>query len=233
MFRREHHVRIATILQALHAELLAKHKCYFGGGTAIVLLCDEYRESLDIDFLVSDKSGYQALRQLLTTPSGIQAIARPGMEITQAQEIRADRDGIRTFLKVLNTEVKFEIVLEARIELDAPSESDRVCGVSTLTPLDMAAGKLLANSDRWGDDAVFSRDLIDLAMLNLPKPHLRKAIEKAKSAYGDSIEEDLQKAIATLQSRKGWLEECMSTLQMDETPKAVLWKHIRALKLTK
>ena len=29
----------------------------------------------------------------------------------------------------------------------------------------MTASKLLANSDRWADDGVFSRDLIDLAML--------------------------------------------------------------------
>ncbi|QVL49510.1 MAG: hypothetical protein KFB96_03055 [Thiocapsa sp.] len=38
-----------------------------------------------------------------------------------------------------------------------PAASDEVCGIATLTPLDMATGKLLANSDRWADDAAFSR----------------------------------------------------------------------------
>ena len=64
-----------------------------------------------------------------------------------------------------DTEIKFEIVLEARIELELPGPEDRIEDVATLTPLDMAASKLLANSDRWADDSVFSRDIIDLAMM--------------------------------------------------------------------
>ncbi|MBM3349738.1 MAG: nucleotidyl transferase AbiEii/AbiGii toxin family protein, partial [Betaproteobacteria bacterium] len=30
------------------------HQCFFGGGTAITLRHGEYRESVDIDFLISD-----------------------------------------------------------------------------------------------------------------------------------------------------------------------------------
>ena len=45
----------------------------------IVLSRDEYRESMDIDFLVSDRLGYQALRHLLTGAQGINAIVRAGM----------------------------------------------------------------------------------------------------------------------------------------------------------
>ena len=33
--------------------------------------------------------------------------------------------------------IKFEIVLEARIELATPAPADTLCGVATLTPLDM------------------------------------------------------------------------------------------------
>ena len=43
-----------------------------------------------------------------------------------------------------------------RISLDPPGPADSICGVATLTPLDMAASKLLANSDRWADDGTFS-----------------------------------------------------------------------------
>ena len=37
MFEREHHVRLASVLQALDGELLQSNGCLFGGGTAIVL----------------------------------------------------------------------------------------------------------------------------------------------------------------------------------------------------
>ena len=77
MFERPHHRRIATVLGALNAPLLAAHACYFGGGTAITLSHGEYRESVDIDFLVSDLAGYRALRQLATGLGGMAALARP------------------------------------------------------------------------------------------------------------------------------------------------------------
>lgn len=227
MFERPRHIRIATILQALDAELLASHGCLFGGGTAIVLSHGEYRESLDIDFLVSNLPGYQALRKLLTQ-GGIQSISREGMELDLAREIRADQYGIRTMLRMAETEIKFEIVLEGRIQLANPE--GRICGVCALTPLDMATSKLLANSDRWADDSVYSRDLIDLAMLEMDRPGLALAIEKASGAYGESIKSDLAKAIKALGERKGRLEECMDALKIDAVPKALLWKRIRDLR---
>ena len=48
-------------------------------------------------------------------------------------------------------------------------------GVSTPTRLDMATSKLLANSAALADDGVFSRDVIDLAMMGLALPALRVA----------------------------------------------------------
>ena len=93
MFEREHHRRIASVLQALDADQLAAHACLFGGGTAMALRHGEYRESVDIDFLVSDREGYRALRQRLSGPQGMRAIARPGMTLSQAREVRAD--GVR------------------------------------------------------------------------------------------------------------------------------------------
>ncbi len=230
MFKREHHVQIATILQALDADFLIKHNCLFGGGTAIVLSHGEYRESVDIDFLVSDIKGYQALRNTLTEKK-IEAIARKGMKIESTTALRVDQYGIRTMLKVLDTEIKFEIIYETRIQLDKPSPKDQICGVATLTRTDMAVCKLLANSDRWSDDSVFNRDLIDLAMLKLPKKDLKIAIKKAEAPYGKSIQRDLEKAIQALSDRKGRLETCMSTLNIEQVPKALLWKYIKALKI--
>ncbi len=230
MFKREHHLRIATILQALNAELLSSCRCYFGGGTAIVLSHGEYRESLDIDFLVSDQKGFRELRQSLTGEIGISSILRKGSTLTLAREVRADQYGIRTMISAGEVEIKFEIVLEGRMSFETPKPSERICGIATLTPLDMATSKILANSDRWADDAIYSRDLIDLAMLQLSTEKFNKAKEKATQAYGDSALRDLNRAIEKLKARPGRLGECMKALKMTEMPEAVLWSHIRTLR---
>lgn len=44
-FAREHHTAILKALRALDGDYLMETKCYFGGGTAIVLELGEYRES--------------------------------------------------------------------------------------------------------------------------------------------------------------------------------------------
>jgi hypothetical protein len=94
----------------------------------------------------------------------------------------------------------------------------------------MAASKLLANSDRWGDDAVMSRDLIDLAMM---QP------ERALVPPGAGQGEDRLRQERRRRSRQGdrsaaraphRLDRCMEALQITTVPKALLWKRIKALK---
>ena len=229
---RPHHQRIAHVLNALDGATLRQHGCLFGGGTCIALLHGEYRESIDIDFLVSDTAGYRELRQLLTGPSGLAAITHPrAVPLVAVREIRADQYGIRTQVQMDGQAIKFEIVREARIALEPPGAMDAICGVSTLTRLDLATSKLLANSDAQADDGVFSRDVIDLAMMDLPLPALRAALAKAELAYGASVARDLGKAIDRLQNREGWLVRCMKAMAM-QMPKAVLWQKVRALRRT-
>src|SRR5215203_2354067 len=72
LFERPHHRRIAALLRALDADLFAASDCWFGGGTAMALRYGEYRQSVDIDFLVSETKGYRALRERLTGPAGVQ-----------------------------------------------------------------------------------------------------------------------------------------------------------------
>lgn len=229
MFERPLHRLIARVLGALNGQLLKEHCCLFGGGTAIALRFGEYRESVDIDFLLSDVNHYRSLRQLLMGTSGINAILLPGQPtLAQMRDVRADQYGIRTILSVEGQPIKFEIVLEGRIELAAPAGQDVVCGIATLTVMDMLTSKLLANSDRWADDGVFSRDLIDIAMMQPRLPLLRQAMAKAGSAYGEAIRVDLEKAINQLQQRHGWLEHCMQTMSMT-LPKALIWQRLRNL----
>ena len=230
MFERPHHQKIALVLHALNGPVLQAHHCLFGGGTAMALRYGEYRESVDIDFLVSDLGSYRSLRHALTGPQSMAAITHPDAQpLQQAREMRADQYGIRTTLRVQEQPIKFEIVLEGRITLDAPAPSDTLCGIAALTPLDMVTSKLLANSDRCMDDGVFSRDLIDLAMMAVPLPLLRQAVAKAEQAYGPSILRDLDKAIRRMQERQTWLDRCIQAMAID-VPKALLWQKIRALR---
>lgn len=227
MFERAHHVRITHVLNALDADLLRASKCYFGGGTAIALRHGEHRESVHIDFLVSDKSGYSDLRQLVRHPDGFNALTRRPVSVVRP--VVADQYGIRTVLDVDGEAIKFEILIEGRIELETPSPGDSICGVTTLTDVDMATSKLLANSDRWADRTVFSRDIIDLAMME-PDPNLMdRAIAKAETSYRSAIVDDLRKAVEYLRDNPHRLDDCMRELQMHGTPKAVLWDRIKRL----
>lgn len=228
MFERPHHQRIAQILRSLDGELLRAHCCWFGGGTAIALRHGEYRESVDIDFLVSDLACYRSLRQLLTGAPGIAALARPAHAWEQGAPVRADQYGVRATLIVQEVRIKFEVVLEGRMALQPPASDDEICGIATLTTLDLLASKLLANSDRWGDEGVFGRDVLDLAMMQPRLPLLRRAVSKAQQAYGNAVLRDLARAIERMKTRDGWLERCMQAMAFN-VPRAVVWQRLRAL----
>jgi len=229
MFERPHHRRIARVLESLDGDRLRVLQCWFGGGTAIALRQGEYRESVDIDFLVRDADGYRQLRQRLVGAGNIDALLRAGVGgIGMDRDIRADQYGIRTVLLVEGTPIKFEIVREARIEFDPPAPGDSICGVATLGATDLAASKLLANSDRWRDDSVFSRDAIDLAMLDLPPRRLRPAVDKAKGAYGEAVVADMHAALDALRDRPGHLQRCLHALSMTMPP-ALLQHRLRLL----
>jgi hypothetical protein len=148
--------------------------------------------------------------------------------VEQLREVRVDQYGIRTMLAVDDRPIKFEIVLEGRIQFDQPSKRDVVGGIMTLTPTDLVVSKLLANSDRWADDGVFSRDVIDLAMMQPAKKTLQTALAKSEAAYGKAVHADLVKAIGRLRLREGRLDRCLEQLQVS-VPKAVVWKHLRRL----
>lgn len=224
LFERPHHTRIAAVLEALDADLLAASKCYFGGGTAIALRHGEFRESREIDLMVSDKSGYFDLRERVRGADGLNALTR--LPLKTLRPVITDQYGIRTVVDIEEEPIKFEIVFENRIPLDEPEADDVFCGVTTLTAMDMATTKLLANSDRWADRSVYSRDLIDLAMMQPTHDLMRHATAKAQTAYRSAVVKDLNKAIDDLRGNPHRLDDCMRALHMTRTPKAVLWERI-------
>jgi hypothetical protein len=225
-FKRPHHQVIALVLSALDGELLRRHHCLFAGGTAITLLHGEYRESVDMDFLVSDLDGYRQLRELVRVGNSVSTLCR--LPLQQLGDVRVDQYGIRTRLAVGNSIIKFEIVFEARIQLALPDANNTLCDIATLSTLDLLTSKLLANSDRWNDDGVFNRDVIDLAMMTPTKKLLLSALSKAEVAYGAAIRRDLLAAIDRMLTREQWMDRCMAAMGLS-VPKAVLWKNLKNL----
>lgn len=225
MFRRPHHQRVAEVLSRLDPALLAEHNCWFGGGTAIVLANGEYRESVDIDFLVSDQHSYRRLRQIVRE-GGLNALATREFDLARTPSV--DQYGIRTSVIVGGTAIKFEIIHEGRIELDVPSPDHAICGVRILSRTDQVACKLLANDDRWADTSTFGRDLIDLAMMATDTVTLNAGARKAVEAYGATVGESLRSAVEYLRERPHLLDSYIRALKM-EVPRAAVWQSIRDL----
>jgi hypothetical protein len=60
MVERDEHRHVLALLSALDAAFLRQAECWFAGGTAVSLRCDEYRLSHDVDFLRATREGYRA-----------------------------------------------------------------------------------------------------------------------------------------------------------------------------
>ena len=209
----------------LDAPLLAEHHCWFGGGTAIVLANGEFRESLDIDFLVSDQQSYRQLRQIVRD-HGLGGLTT--RELVLGRPPTVDGYGIRSSVLVAGTAIKFEIIHEGRFDLDTPAPKDQICGVRILTQTDQVACKLLANDDRWADTSTFSRDLIDLAMMKPETAALKAGARKAVDAYGNTVGQSLNDAVTYFHERPHRLDECIRALKID-VPRAAVWQRIRDL----
>jgi len=220
MFRRTHHNAIQKILARLDTLLFEETRTFFGGGTAIVLKLNEYRESLDIDFLCADAAGYRHLRNVVWR-KGFQGLFKPDCGVRQIRDTKTDQYGIRNFVELDEARVKFEIVSEARVRLDG--EHDDALGVPILTKTDMFTEKLLANADRVHDASSMARDVIDLTMMinawgDVPEEAMRQASE----AYGrDYIMSALQTGMVKLLD-PGRLDECAHAMAIDATAKETI-----------
>lgn len=205
----------------LDSELLQKHNCFFGGGTAMALLFGEYRTSFDLDFLVADHEGFSFLRSVVRA-EGLLSLFRPETRnLVEVKPARVDQYGIRSSIEFLGQEFKFEIVREARIGFEAMSRAMEVAGVRTLSETDLIAEKLMANSDRYSDQGVFSRDLIDLAFAPVENLRIHPGFDKAESAYGKAVLSDLQASFQFL-TANARLERSIAALEIEDSPALVL-----------
>ena len=223
-FARPGHQQVHAMLARMDSAFLAKARCFLGGGTRIVLELGEYRESRDIDFLCSDRDGYRLLRESVSWTS-LGPILAP--ELSLAREVRADQYGIRTFIEHDEIKLKFEIVKEARIEIDG----ETVAGipVACLTRRHCFAKKFLANADRGLDASTLSRDIVDLAFMieGWSRQDADAGMAMAKMAYGGTVLHSLATVTRKMREDKIYRSRCVDGLAISE-PK-ILSAGIKAL----
>ena len=197
-YKIQRHNDIMDILGThLNLRLLEKNKYYFGGGTLCSMKYGEYRESVDIDFLSSDRSGTAELK--------MQSDKITDLPLWPGRDPKIDKDGIRLWCQYKGACFKLEFIFESRIQINLP---ERFNGVLSLNPVTLMACKLLANSDRSYNDLAARKDIVDILTIYKNEPTaLRKAWSKAHEAYGS------------------WLTRCtkisLSEDKFDETVDAV------------
>lgn len=120
--------------------------------------------------------------------------------MTLVREARVDRYGIRMAIDIDGQPMKLEIVGEGRIDL--VGADDAALPVARLSDEDLVAEKLLANEDRLWDDSALGRDVMDLLLLEHALGGLPAgAWEKARNAYGPSVESAWPRALERLRAR--------------------------------
>jgi len=208
-FKKPEHRIIAEALGLMDHHLLTANKCWFGGGTAIVMKFGEYRRSLDVDFLCADADGYRELRTH-AVERGIRAFFPEPVEAVR--DFQIDQYGLRTVVRLQGQPIKFEVIREGRIQLQGHFDND--LKVPILVAADMFAEKLLANADRCQDRATAYRDAIDLGILigiygRIPT----EARIKAQTAYGADIQDKVGWVVNKPQDRDE-LRPAAEALQM-------------------
>ncbi|PPC84649.1 MAG: hypothetical protein CTY38_00965 [Methylotenera sp.] len=220
---RPSHVRILRFLETLDSGILLKMDCYFGGGTAISMLNDEYRLSFDVDFMCASNEGYAKLRELVFD-EGLTPLFKEGMAPKVLRELRADQYGVRTILDLKGMPLKFEIVREARIDLTATQD---LLPIATLDEISLFSEKLLANTDRGLDQSGLSKDMLDLIVMqhrwgNIPANAMRKAVK----AYGTSVGRAYEKSFELLSRNHDYLNKCLHELDIKAEYRVIITDYL-------
>ena len=223
-FTRPWHRLVWQVLVSLNGDLLARAGCWFGGGTRVAMELDEFRESVDVDFLCESREGYRLLRGTVTRSSLGEIFTRT---FDLMRDVRADMYGIRTFLRVDGQPVKFEVIFEGRIPLAGETRSP--FPVEVLGRPSCFAEKLLANADRGRDPSANARDVIDLAFMaaNWSEDDQLIGMATAQSAYGNVVRRELDAVVSSLNDAD-YRRRCLNALSVSDT--GTLGRGLRALK---
>ena len=224
-FKRPHHQKIEKLLQSINPDVLTHTECFFGGGTSISLMLGEFRESVDVDFMCSSIEGYRYLRNIGNFDKDLGELFQT--DVSYLRPVRRDQYGIRTVIEVDGTPIKFEIVCEGRISISGTKHD--FFGIPTLDRESLFAEKILANTDRWADKSVLSRDIIDLAMMIKNWGDIPQQVwDKCFSVYGKSIYQSWDGAIEQI-SETNYRKKCFSDLDIDPATKII--KTLRSVQI--
>jgi hypothetical protein len=201
------------VLEILNAPLLSHTRCFFAGGTRIVLELNEYRESMDIDFMCSDRVGYRKLRSMITHHSFGDLFCE---DVELVREIRADMYGVRTILLIDGQPLKFEIISEGRMDLDGLEV--KPFPVPVLDRSSCFAEKVLANTDRGRDTSTRARDIVDLAFMSARwcREELSSGLARARDVYGSAVDRELSAALAKFDDQP-FRRQCVTELAVSDT----------------
>ena len=192
MYEIKHHQVIESALKNFNADFFYSNNILFGGGTRIALEIDEYRESIDIDFLCPTRASYKAVREQVTNISLGQLVHE---DFDYAREIRADRDGVRTIIQLGDTSIKLEFVSFNEYQLTASEADINVFPVPCISIESCFVTKLLANADRSLNYPF--KDIFDiLAMYSKWGTIPEDALKIAHDFYGDVAVRELKNALA-------------------------------------
>lgn len=202
MYKLPHHQLIYSCLKNFNSNFLKSNHILFGGGTRISLEIDEYRESIDIDFLCQNKKSYRAVREQTTNISLGDLVKK---DFDYKSDIKFDRDAVRTFISVNNTTIKLEFVCFDNYQLTA-SDNIELFPVPFIDHISCFYTKLLANADRAGVKPF--KDIFDLLTMcwkwnGIPQ----KSFELAREHYSFDVDKKLKFAIKHLFTNQAIYEE--------------------------
>lgn len=211
----EHHKVIESALKNFNADFFCENNIIFGGGTRIALELDEYRESIDIDFLCPNRDSYRAIRAQVTNKTlGLAVHA----DFQYTREIRADRDGIRTLVHVEDSDIKLEFISFDQYDLEL-EVNKALFPIPFLSRNSCFYTKLLANADRALSPP--HKDIFDiLAMYKAWGSIPESAMSSAENHYGADIKNKLIAALEDMINHPKKYENHAKSIKMKAS-----WMH--------
>jgi len=210
MYRRARHNAIHKALLQFDKAFLLDNKVLFGGGTRIAMELDEFRESVDIDFVCPSVESYRAVRSAVSSSSFGNLV---NGELELIREIRADRYGVRTAIKVDDTPIKLEFIsfsdyrlsMAETTSLPVPALDQNSCYIT----------KLLALADRYAFPD--KKDFIDLLTMQRKwGAPSQKAWAEVKRHYGEAPFKTLHKQLDTFLANPGPILSAAAKLDMTD-----------------
>lgn len=150
-----YHNLIRKALDNFNPIFLLENNVLFGGGTRIALEINEYRLSVDIDFICPNKESYRSVRQEVSNVS-LGNIVRK--DFVYLREIKQDRDSVRCFIEINNNPIKLEFISFADYNLN--KDIGTYFNIPYIDRKACYTTKLLANADRYNNSPY--KDIFDL-----------------------------------------------------------------------